>query len=146
MSNVNQKRTTLRTLEISAEGMDELFQQAEIAAKYKSVRESEEVENCYLEMMESVIQSCEDVRIKEHLMDEDEKAFNEEILQSVLLMRAIEKLLKDGTGDIQSSILSVITAENVIEVINNIRDSWKYALHEIEAVETMAEVIKFCFD
>lgn len=140
MSNANSnKRPKINTIPVSTEGIDELFQQPEIAAKYQSIRESDEIEGKYLEMMESVITSSMNVGIDDILKDPVTREKNEESIKEMILITALRNLVKDGKGDIQGAVLSVITTENILEYIKLREKAWEDTIKDIAEIQKITK-------
>lgn len=149
MSNENenansiQARTEFDIIPVSNEGVDELFQQSEIAAHYQSIRESEEVRKKYDEMMETVIESCDDENFKDILRKPSVREKTEETMKDTLLIHALEKLVKEGKGDIQGAILSVITIDNILKQIDVMQQAWEETIKQTKGTGGKTIILGF---
>lgn len=145
MSNENEKTIQTRTefdiIPVSNEGANELFQQPEIAAHYQSVRESDEVKKKYDEMMANVIESCDDESLKEILKRPSTREKNEEAIKDTLLVHALEKLIKEGKGDIHGALVSVITTESLLDQIDLIHQAWEETIQRTKIADKVTKMI-----
>ena len=110
-------------VEVGKEDVKRVFQNEKIAALYKKVRQAQVVEDYYQAMFEALKRENRHNNVILRILETEEiQAESDLIIKEQLLDLALYKMFVDGTRDRDIAVISVITEENVLGVIDDVQE------------------------
>ena len=100
-----------------------LFNQKEIIESYQAVRDSEPIKKYYHDMIKETKTTTDDRIVLEILESKEVQESNEDMIKVILLDKAFNKLVNEGSGEFSSAIIAVITEENLKQAIDEVKSA-----------------------